>query len=142
MAMGTPAFGDERHPPTESAIAAALGAAAGAWRALFEALRAEHPDCAGAWRYYADGKSWLFKVTRKRATVCWIAVEEGAFRVAFYFAERHARALLASELSAARKAEIAGRPPGGKLRAITVGFGSKRGVRDVMVLVGLKKSLR
>ncbi len=140
--MSTPLFGDRAHPPTEASIAAALGATAGAWRSLFETLRAEHADCAGTWRYYADGKSWLLKVTRKKGTICWISVEKRAFRVTFYFAERHTPALLDSELSVDRKAEIGSHAAGGKLRAVAVAFGGKRGVRDVMVLVGLKKALK
>jgi uncharacterized protein DUF3788 len=137
----TPFFSDEKKRPTEASIAGALGKTAEAWRALFDRLRAEHPDLAATWRYYADGKSWLLKVTRGKKMSCWISVAEGAFRVTIYFAERHVQALLESDLSEERKADLR-RPPGGKLRGVTVRFGPKRGVRDVMVLVGLKERLR
>lgn len=139
--MDTPVFADPDERPSDPAIRAALGRAAAAWGALFERLRAEHPDVAAEWRYYADGKSWLLKVTRGKQTMCWIAVEKGGFRVTFYFAPRHTDALLASELSDERKAELRAAPATGTLRAVTVRFGARRGVDDVLRLLALKRKL-
>ena len=138
----TPYFTDEDRRPTERSIRAALGRAAGAWQLLFEQLRAEHPDLSEAWRYYTDGKSWLLKVTRKATTVFWLSVQHRAFRVTLYFPERLAPALLESDLSEERKAAIRGRASRGKLLGVTVTFGPRRGVRDVMTLIALKKRLR
>lgn len=134
----TGAFTDPKRRPDDDAILAALGRAAGAWTALFERLRAEHPDVRAEWRYYADGKSWLLKATRGAATVFWLSVEPGAFRVAFYFAERMRDRLLASDLSEPVKAELRATPPIGKLRGVSVRFGSRRGIRDALALVSLK----
>jgi hypothetical protein len=136
--MTGPAFIDPQRRPDDAAILAALGRAGGAFTALFERLRAEHPDVGREWRYYADGKSWLLKATRGTATVFWLSVETGAFRVAFYFAERMRDALLAGELSEAMKAEVRATPPIGKLRRVSVRFGAREGIRDVLALVALK----
>lgn len=136
--MTGPAFTDPKRRPDDDAILAALGRAGGAWTALFERLRAEHPDVRAEWRYYADGKSWLLKATRGTATVFWLSVEPGAFRVAFYFAERLRDALLAGDLSEALKGEVRAAAPMGKLRQVSVRFGSREGLRDVLALVALK----
>jgi hypothetical protein len=140
--MTAPSFTDPDRRPTEPAIRAAVGRAAGAWQMLFEQLRAEHPDLGESWRYYADGKSWLLKVARRSTTVFWLSVHHGAFRVAFYFPERLVAALLASDLSEERKADLRGSAPHGKLRRVSVTLGPRRGVRDVMTLIALKKRLR
>ncbi len=139
--MAAPFFTDRARPPTEAAILAALGRAGGAWQKLFARLGDEHPELRATWGYYADGKSWLLKVAGKK-TVCWIAVERGGFRVAFYFAERLLDALAASDLSDERKAELAAGAPTGKLRRVAVTFGPQRGLDDVLTLVRLKLSLR
>lgn len=136
--MTGPAFTDPKRRPDDDAILAALGRAGGAWTALFERLRVEHPDVRREWRYYADGKSWLLKATRGTATVFWLSVEPGAFRVAFYFAERLRDALLAGDLSEALKGEVRAAAPMGKLRQVSVRFGSREGLRDVLALVALK----
>lgn len=140
--MTTRHFTDPDLEPTEERVLAALGRTAASWQALFDALRVEHSDLGETWSYYRDGKSWLLKVARQQKTVFWVAVEKGAFRVAFYFPERLVGALLESGLSEARKQEIRDATPHGKLRPVTVRFGPKRGVRDVMTMVELKKSLR
>ncbi len=140
--MPDPYFTDPERSPDEKAILAAVGPAAPAWRALFDNMHAAHPDLAETWRYYADAKGWLLKVTRKSTTVFWLSVQKGGFRVSFYFPERLKAALLHSELSPERKAEIRGTAPDGKTRAVRITFGTRRGVQDVMTLIALKKTLR
>jgi hypothetical protein len=140
--MTAPWFADPTVRPTEPDVLAVLGPAANAWRTLFAALRTQHSDLAETWNWYADGRSWLMKITRKGRTVCWVVVEPERFRVAFYFAERLTPALLASGLSEPCKAALGARPPVGKLRPVSVEFGPAEGVGDVLVLVGLKAQLK
>jgi hypothetical protein len=135
--MSAPYFTDRDAAPTDQTIAHALGRAAGAWVALFEQLRAD--GLSESWKYYADGKSWLLRVSRGTKTVCWVVVERGAFRVGFYFPERALGTLLASDLSDERKAELRAAAPSGKLRRVSIRFGARRGIDDVMTLVALKR---
>jgi hypothetical protein len=140
--MTTPYFSERDRRPTDRTIALALGRTAAAWQALFAKIRAEHPQLGHTWKYYADGKSWLLKLSDGATTVCWLVVEQGAFSVAFYFAERRKGDLLASDLSPERKAEIRSQPASGKLRRVSVRFGPKRNLKDVMTLIVLRKKLR
>jgi hypothetical protein len=136
------AFTVKNRRPTEAAIVRALGRAGAAWHLLFEQIESEHPDLSETWNYYADGKSWLLKVARRSKTVFWLSVEEGGFRVSFFFPDRLAGVLLDNDLSEECKTAIRETVPTGKLRAVTVRFGPKRRVRDVMTLIALKASLR
>jgi hypothetical protein len=140
--MATPFFGDPSHEPTDGEILRALGRVGGAWTALFDRLRAEHPELVPAWRFYDDGKSWLLKVSRGAKTVFWATVERGAFVVVFYFPERRCGALLARDLTEEVKARIRGGSATGKLRRVAVAFGPRRGGAEVMSLIALKKALR
>jgi hypothetical protein len=135
-------FTDKNQPPTEESILAALGPAAPAWRGLFDRIHSEHHDLEETWNYYADGKSWLLKATRKSKTVFWLSVRRGAFIVAFYFPARLAGALLDSELSDELKASIRSQTPIGKLLGVRVEFGATRGTKDVMTLITLKRTLK
>lgn len=79
------AFSDATQPPTQTAIAAALGAAAEVWDgalATFEAAGASV-----GWRHYRDG-GWLAKATRGHQTMAWLRVGPGEVRVTFYFPAR------------------------------------------------------
>ncbi|MGC3998274.1 MAG: DUF3788 family protein [Anaeromyxobacter sp.] len=135
-------FTDPARPPVEDGLLAALGPSAAAWTALFSALREAHPELHERWRFYADGKRWLLNVSRRSKTVCWVAAERGRFRVTFYFPVRLTASLLASELSARCRAGIGESASVGKLRPVSVAFGPRRGVRDVLRLVELKQTLR
>ncbi len=140
--MSDPWFTDKKKAPTEGAVLEAIGRAAPAWRALFDRVRAEHPELNEVWNYYADGGSWLLKVSRVSKTVFWVSVVKNAFRVGFYFPERFTAALLESELSQSLKSELRQKKPSGKLRRVSIEFGSRGAIRDVMALIALKKTLR
>ncbi len=135
-------FNDPKSPPTEKSIQAALGRAAGTWRALFEKIHAEHPDLTESWNYYHDGKSWLLKVVQKKKTMFWLIVEKGSFRLTFYFAHRLTDQLLAGDLSAERKTAIKESAATGKLAGVSIKFGPRSGIGDVMALIDLKKTLK
>lgn len=40
------------------------------------------------WRYYNDGKSWLYKITYKKRTIAWLSLWEYFFKASFYFTEK------------------------------------------------------
>jgi uncharacterized protein DUF3788 len=138
--MSDPWFTDRRKAPTEETVLEAIGRAGPAWRALFEQIREEYPELSEVWNYYADGGSWLLKVLRGSKTVFWVSVVKNGFRVGFYFPERFTPALLESELSQALKRELRQGNPSGKLRRVSIEFGSSRAIRDVMTLIALKKA--
>jgi len=82
---------DPNIEPTHEVIAEALGMANDAYRKFCETL----PDhgIQLEWRYYNDGKAWLAKGqhkwttvrgTQKEATVLWLSIWDGFFRVAIY----------------------------------------------------------
>lgn len=133
---------DPKRRPTAALLEEVLGRTAPTWTALFAALDEAHPDLEQTWSYFLDGHSWLLKVTRKKKTMCWVAVERGAFRVGFYFPARLTSALLESPVSAVCKRVIRKTPPTGKLQGVSVRFGPKAGVRDVLALVALKQTLK
>lgn len=140
--MSSPAFTDPDVRPTPRLIAAALGRAAPAWTELLARLRGEVSGLSETWRYYPDGKSWLLKLERRAKTFCWVSVERGRFKVAFYFPARLDDALLESDVSAARKKVIREGKPVGKLRPVPVVLGPRRGIEDVLALARLKLALR
>jgi hypothetical protein len=133
---------DPKQFPSEDVVFSHLGRQRAQWEALFEHLRAEHPDCVAQWRYYNDGKSWLLNVSRKKKTIFWLSVISGTFRITAYFTDKARDAIRASALSDDLKAQFLGAAPIGKLRGITITFRKKRDVEDAKVLVALKVASR
>jgi len=138
--MDTLVLTDPKQFPTEEVISSHLGKRRALWDALFEFIRAEHPDCIAQWRYYNDGKSWLLNLSRKKKTVFWLSVIRGTFRITGYFTDKAADAIKASALSPELKEQFRRGRSYGKLRGITITFTKKGDVRDAKVLIALKVS--
>ena len=82
------AFTDKLVEPTDDLIFAVIGSGKIIWEKLMDGIRHRIPGASGEWRYYNDGKSWLFKMVLKKKTLFWIGVHENSFRVTFYFGEK------------------------------------------------------
>jgi hypothetical protein len=140
--MEPPVLTNKDIPPTDDIIYEHIGAAKRHWLALFEFLHSTHPDIAGQWRYYNDGKSWLFKATRKTKTIFWLSVIEGTFRTTFYLTDKAKRAIQDSKLSDPLKEQFAAGKKYGKIKGITIIYKNKRDVEDAKALIALKLSLK
>lgn len=85
------------------------------------AFIAEHrPSVSGEWRYYQDGKSWLYKATHKRLTLCWASVFQGKFKTTCYFPDRAEPAITGSKLPKTYVDQFLNGRRYGRTRAISV----------------------
>jgi hypothetical protein len=140
--MDTPVLTDKGQFPTDAVVTSHLGKSKALWVAFFDHLHAVHADVLEEWRYYADGKSWLLKLTRKSKTVCWISVVEGAFRITFYFTDKAAPAIAASAIAAALKEQFTTGQAYGKVRGLTIVPKRARDIDDAKALIALKLTLK
>jgi len=84
--------------PTEEILASHMGSSMAAFTALIEGNRSSHPDFTETWKYYNDGKRWLFNVSRKKKTLFWLSVCQGFFRITFYFNAKADKTVIDSSL--------------------------------------------
>lgn len=84
--------------PTDEVIAEALKESNPTYLKFIKGL--ENHDIQMEWRYYTDGKAWLGKGTHrwigprggsKEATVFWLSIWEGFFKVTIYIPEKFRR---------------------------------------------------
>ena len=118
--MEEPILCDPDEYPTDDVLRRHLGRTMASWRA-FMAFIAEHkPALSGEWRYYRDGKSWLYKATHKKLTLCWAAVFRGKFKTTCYFPDRAEPAITGSKLPKTYIDQYLNGRRYGKTRAISV----------------------
>ena len=65
---------DKTEYPSDKVLKRYLGDAKDAWDAFIEFLEGSYSDYSREWRYYNDGKSWLYKITKKSKTICWVGL--------------------------------------------------------------------
>jgi hypothetical protein len=99
-------------------------------------LRARYPQFVAEWRYYHDGKCWLYRVTRKSATVSWVAAWDRYFTVACYLSAKAEPFVRASALDDALKQAFL--ESSKKLHAIRVEARSRAALDAVRELIDLK----
>ena len=49
------------------------------------------------WKYYNDGKTWLFRTLKKKKTLFWIRILKNTFRIAFWFINKLEPIILESD---------------------------------------------
>ncbi len=86
--MKRPCLNDKDEFPDNEVLSRYLGNVKEIWDSFLEFLNQEHPSFTGEWRYYNDGKSWLYKLTKKKKTISWISVWDNMFKTSFYFPDK------------------------------------------------------
>jgi hypothetical protein len=131
------ALGDPEILPSPETLAAHLGKANAAFLAMLERNHEDHPDFEERWKYYNDGKQWLFNVARKKKTLFWLSVEDGWYRVTFYLTPRGGEALLGSGLPEELKAQYRA-AEGKKFRGVTIVIKAKKDLSSYEELLAIK----
>ncbi len=96
----------------------------------------------GEWRYYNDGKQWLFKMVQKKKTIFWGAILDGAFRITFYFGGKAEPVIVASDLTDNAKQQFLTGPRYGKIRAVTTLVNNMSDVSLIEKLIAIKVKLK
>ena len=140
--MEEPCLCDKTEYPDDKVLKLYLGDAKDAWDSFGAFLERNYPDYSGEWRYYNDGKSWLYKITKKTKTICWVSVYRGKFTTTFYFPDR-AESLIAN--STLRKKYIEQFVNGkhyGKTRGLTVDIRKIPDLSTTTKLIAIKEGFK
>lgn len=140
--MEKPCLNNKDEYPDEEVLSRYLGEVKNAWDSFGDFLKESYPLFSGEWRYYNDGKSWLYKLTKKKKTICWISVYPNKFKTTFYFPDRAEDLITKSKL---KKEYIDGFVNGkkyGKIRGITVEIKSPADLDATKALIEIKEQLK
>lgn len=94
------------------------------------------------WRYYNDGKAWLWKVTRKTKTIVWISLWEDFFKSSFYFTEKTRLGIDKLEISDGIKSTFTEVKPMGKLVPLILDIQNIDELNDFEKIIAYKLSLK
>jgi hypothetical protein len=133
---------DESQYPDDEVLSSCLANAKDAWDAFTDFLQENHPAFTGEWRYYKDGKRWLYKLTKKKITICWISAWDGAFKTTFYFADKATDLITASKLKKEYVDQFVQGKKYGKIRGITVVIKKPADLRATKTLIEIKEQLK
>jgi len=132
---------DPNITPDDNLVFAIIGEKRILWQKIMSHLHENHRDISEVWRFYNDGKSWLFRTLKKKNTIFWVGVIEGTFRVTFYFSNNAEQLIEDSDLPEKIKDEYRSTSQS-KFRAISVKINNTLDAENVIKLAELKLKIK
>lgn len=124
--------------PSNDLIFSILGPNRIHWLQLLEQVHLKYPDAEEVWHYYNDGKSWLFRMIRKKKTLFWIGIVPDTFRITFYFGEKSFPQIEESTLPEALKQEFFKGKSFGRFKGLSILVESPRDVANALMLADIR----
>ena len=125
--------------PDDKLLAGVLGETKPVWDSFLSFIEEAHPSFATEWRYYKDGKRWLFKVTKKKKTICWVSVFEGGFSTTCYFTDKVEESLRDSDLGQEHLERFANAKKYGKVRPFTMEIRKPEDLEATKILMRIRE---
>ena len=140
--MEKPVLTDQNVFPSDEVIFAQIGKNSKHWTALFGQIAERYPEILCEWRFYNDVKCWLMKSAQNKKTVFWLSVIPGTFRTTFYISAKNKDLVVKSAIADDLKKQYRDKMKTVKFPGITVAVKSKKDVRSILQLIGLKESAK
>jgi len=140
--MESPVLTDRSVVPNDDLIFSIIGNNRVHWIRLMEEIRSRYPDALEQWNYYNDGKSWLFRIIRKKKTLFWIGVFLDTFRITFYFSDKAEALIERSDLPESIKDEFKNGKRFGKIRAVSIRVKHAEDIVNALILADIRVELK
>lgn len=129
---------DKNVIPDDDLIFAIIGNKKVYWHKIMSYLLDNYRESSGGWRYYNDGKQWLFKMVNKKKTIFWLGVLKDTFRITFYFGDKAEPVILASDLPETIRNGFRSAKKYGSIRPVTIKIMNDTDVDNVIKLIVIK----
>lgn len=132
---------DNSVEPNDEIVFSHIGEKRFLWEQLMNHLKTSKKDMNGEWRYYNDGKSWLFRGLRKDKVVFWIGVMQNSFLVTFYLSAKAEDMIANSSLPQHLKDGFESTKDQ-KFRSISIDMNSNEDIESVKELIEIKLKVK
>jgi len=132
---------DPNVQPTDELISLIIGENTVYWQQIIRYLHDNHSDVTEVWRFYNDGKCWLYRTLRKTKTIYWAGILKDTFRITFYLSDKAEALIEESTLSENIKEEF-WNTKGSKFRAVTVVMYAAEDLENVLKLIEIKLKIK
>ena len=128
--------------PSDDVIFSIIGDKKAYWQRIISYMSANYKDSSGEWRFYNDGKRWLFKMVHKKKTVFWSSLITGTFRITFYLGNKAESIIENSDLSQNVKEEFKNAKKYGLIRPVSFIIKDGEDVDNVLKMIDLKTRIK
>jgi hypothetical protein len=133
---------DKSVMPTEKIVFSIIGDKRFLWQKIMNYLHDNYTDISEVWKYYNDGKSWLFRPLKKKKTIFWIRVLKDTFRIAFYFGDKAEPIIEQSDLPESIKNDFRNAKKFNTIRGISINMTDPSDADIAIKLIELKFKIK
>jgi hypothetical protein len=137
-----PVLGDKSIFPSDEILHSIIGDKMVFWQRLISYVKDNYKDITEEWRYYNDGKQWLFKMQQKKKTIFWASVLKDTFRITFYFGNKAESVIEGSTLPQNVKDGFRDARRFGILRPISTIVNENQDLDNILKLIDVKVKLK
>jgi len=137
-----PVLGDKSVYPSDEVLYSLTGENLRIWQKVIDYTTGNYENITSEWRYYNDGKQWLFKIQFKKKTIFWSGVHAESFRITFYFGNKAEAILEGSDLPVIIKEQFRTAKTFGNMRPVTFSISPDTDLESIFKLIDLKNSLK
>ena len=135
-------LGDKSVYPSDEILSSIFGDKMIIWQKIISYVKDNYKDITEEWRYYNDGKQWLFKMQQKKKTIFWISVLKDTFRITFYFGDKAEPLIEGSKLPQRIKDGFREAKRFGSIRPITTIITGVSDIETITKLVDIKGKIK
>ena len=136
--MESDVLNDKSVKPNHEIIFSIIGEKELIWKQTLSYLYDNNKDISEEWKYYNDGKSWLFRTLKKKKTLFWIRILKDTFRIAFWFSDKFEPIILESDLPENIKDEYKNAKRFNKSRCIYIDILDSNDFNNIKKLIDIK----
>ena len=140
--MEKPCLNDKNEYPDDEVLSHMLGRTKKSWDTFADFIRESYPAFSREWRYYTDGHNWLYKITKKKKTICWVSVYHHKFKTTFYFSDKAEELITASKLEKEHINQFLHGKRYGKIRGVTVEIKKLADLKATKTLIKIKEQMK
>jgi hypothetical protein len=137
-----PVLGDKSVYPSDEILFSKFGDKKVVWQKILSYVKDNYKDITEEWRYYNDGKQWLFKMQQKKKTIFWISVLKDTFRITFYFGNKAEPLIEGSQLTQKIKDDFRDAQRYGLIRPITTVITGISDLENIQKLIDIKVKMK
>ena len=140
--MEKPCLNDKDEYPDDEVLSRYLGKVKNTWDSFIDFIDESYPSFSGEWRYYKDGKSWLYKLTKKKKTISQISVYHNKFKTTFYFPDKAEELIKKSKLKKEYIEQFSHGKRYGKIRGVTIDIKKPADLNATKTLIEIKEQIK
>jgi hypothetical protein len=133
---------DKTTKPNDDIVFSIIGNKFVLWKKIMKYLYANYSDVSEEWKFYNDGKRWLFRSLRKGKTIFWIGVLKKTFRISFWFGDKAEPLIDQSDLPENIKSDFRNAKKYNKIRSLSITMPNSKDVNNVIKLVEMKLTIK